>query len=198
MRLPAFSTMAASACRITPPNEPCAASPWGASLGCFCGSDRGADRAAMMYSLIVTALCRAGHRQVYAARRTMPNGFGIACRYHAGTVDRVQGSPISIRHSLAVQSASRKASRRSFGWKQVRLPRSYGLSFARAACGRAGTSAWSRPIHDRATAQSRSSRRRLAAVPSQRCASACAVRRPSKTGSSCERHEHAFPAGTGR
>src|ERR1700678_2676192 len=41
--------------------------------------------------------------------------------------------PHSIRHSLVVQSASRKASRRSFGWKRVRLPRSYGLSLARAA-----------------------------------------------------------------
>lgn len=30
----ASSTMAASACRTTPPNEPCAASPWGGSLGC--------------------------------------------------------------------------------------------------------------------------------------------------------------------
>ncbi len=39
--------------------------------------------------------------------------------------------------SLVVQSASRKASRRSFGWKRVRLPRSYGLSFARAASLRA-------------------------------------------------------------
>jgi hypothetical protein len=39
----------------------------------FCGSDRGGQRAAAMYSLIVTALCRARHRQVYAARRTMPS-----------------------------------------------------------------------------------------------------------------------------
>ena len=45
--------------------------------------------------------------------------------------------PHSIRHSLVVQSAARKASRRSFGWKRVRLPRSYGLSFARAASLRA-------------------------------------------------------------
>jgi transposase-like protein len=45
--------------------------------------------------------------------------------------------PHSIRHSLVVQSASRKASRRSFGRKRVRLPRSYGLSFARAASLRA-------------------------------------------------------------
>jgi transposase len=60
----------------------------------FCGSDRGGERAAVMYSLIVTALCRARHRQVYAARRTMPNGSGMARRCHAGIVDRVHGSPI--------------------------------------------------------------------------------------------------------
>jgi hypothetical protein len=41
----------------------------------FCGSDRGGQRAAVMYSLIVTALCRARHKAVYAARRTMPNGL---------------------------------------------------------------------------------------------------------------------------
>jgi transposase len=41
----------------------------------FCGSDRGGQRAAAMYSLIMTALCRARHKPVYAARRTMPNGL---------------------------------------------------------------------------------------------------------------------------
>jgi transposase len=41
----------------------------------FAGSDRGGERAAKMYSLIVTALCRGRHRAVYAARRTMPNGL---------------------------------------------------------------------------------------------------------------------------
>jgi len=44
----------------------------------FAGSDRGGRRAAAMYSLIVTALCRARHRAVYAARRTMPSGFDRA------------------------------------------------------------------------------------------------------------------------
>ena len=39
----------------------------------FAGSDRGGERAAAMYSLIVTCLCRARHRQVYAERRTMPS-----------------------------------------------------------------------------------------------------------------------------
>ena len=41
----------------------------------FAGSDRGGQRAAVMYSLIVTALCRMRHKAVYAARRTMPNGI---------------------------------------------------------------------------------------------------------------------------
>jgi transposase len=47
---PASSTTAASAYRITP----CAAS-LGRKSWLFCGSDRGGDRAALMYSLIVTA-----------------------------------------------------------------------------------------------------------------------------------------------
>ena len=87
----------------------------------------GADRA------INTCLCRARHREVYADRRTMPSGSGMACRCDAGIGHRVYGSLGSIRHSLTAQSASRKASRRSFGWKRVGLPRSYGVSFARAA-----------------------------------------------------------------
>ena len=41
----------------------------------FAGSERGADRAAVMVTLITTALCRARHKAVYAARRTMPNAL---------------------------------------------------------------------------------------------------------------------------
>ena len=41
----------------------------------FAGSDRGAERAAVMYTLIQTALCRARHKAVYADCRTMPNGL---------------------------------------------------------------------------------------------------------------------------
>jgi hypothetical protein len=40
----------------------------------FAGSDRGGERAAAIYTLITTALCRARHKAVYAACRTMPNG----------------------------------------------------------------------------------------------------------------------------
>jgi transposase len=40
----------------------------------FAGSDGGAARWATVCSLITTALCRARHKQVYAARRTIPNG----------------------------------------------------------------------------------------------------------------------------
>jgi hypothetical protein len=39
----------------------------------FAGSDRGGERAAVMYTLIQTCLCRTRHRAVYAARRTMPS-----------------------------------------------------------------------------------------------------------------------------
>ena len=41
----------------------------------FAGSDAGGRRAAAIYTLIETALCRARHKAVYAARRTMPNGL---------------------------------------------------------------------------------------------------------------------------
>ncbi len=44
----------------------------------FCGSDRGGDRAAAMYSLIITALCRVRHKAVYADWRTMPSGATFA------------------------------------------------------------------------------------------------------------------------
>lgn len=97
----------------------------------FAGCDEGAENWALLASLIETALCRTRHRQIYAARRTMPNGFWSGTplsRWHRRSR---AGQPHSIRHSLVVQSASRKASRRSFGWKRARLPRSYGLSFAR-------------------------------------------------------------------
>ena len=60
----------------------------------FAGSDRGGDRAAAMYSLIVSALCRARHSALYAARRTMPSGSDMARRCHAGVVDRVHGDPV--------------------------------------------------------------------------------------------------------
>jgi len=41
----------------------------------FAGSDEGGRRAAAVYTLIATCLCRTRHRQVYAARRTMPSGL---------------------------------------------------------------------------------------------------------------------------
>jgi transposase len=41
----------------------------------FCGSDEGGHRAAVMYTLIESALCRVRHKADYAERRTMPNGF---------------------------------------------------------------------------------------------------------------------------
>jgi hypothetical protein len=41
----------------------------------FAGSDGGGEHWAVIASLIETALCRARHNAVYAARRTMPNGL---------------------------------------------------------------------------------------------------------------------------
>src|SRR5260221_6382310 len=38
----------------------------------FCGSDRGGERAAAIYTLIATALCRMRHRALHPRRRTMP------------------------------------------------------------------------------------------------------------------------------
>jgi len=40
----------------------------------FAGADSGGTRAAAMYTLIETALCRARHKAVYADPRTMPSG----------------------------------------------------------------------------------------------------------------------------
>jgi transposase len=99
----------------------------------FAGSDRGGKRAAVMLTLIHTALCRARHKALYADRRTMPSGSGsgLSITRTCGQSNRYRLS--SIRHSLASYNASRKASRRSLGRKRVCLLRSYGLSFASAA-----------------------------------------------------------------
>ena len=43
----------------------------------FAGSLRAGQRAAAVMSLIQTCLCRARHRQVYAARGTMPIGSEV-------------------------------------------------------------------------------------------------------------------------
>jgi hypothetical protein len=97
------------------------------------GSDEGGRRAAAIYTLIETALCRARHNAVYAECRTMPNGSGsnrslrLICEPSSGLCSG------AIRHSLAIYKASRKASSRSLARKRVGFPRSYGLSFARAA-----------------------------------------------------------------
>ena len=99
----------------------------------FAGHDQGAENWAAIASLIETCLCRARHRQVYAARRTMPNGSGMTHRYRGAVVGRVDVGSVPFGIVWSAQSASRKASRRSLGRKRVRLPRSYGLSLARAA-----------------------------------------------------------------
>jgi transposase len=43
----------------------------------FAGSDEGGANWAVIASLIETCLCRSRHSEVYAARRTMPNGSGM-------------------------------------------------------------------------------------------------------------------------
>jgi hypothetical protein len=42
----------------------------------FCGNEGGGETWAILASLLNTCLCRARHKQLYAARRTMPNGSG--------------------------------------------------------------------------------------------------------------------------
>ena len=43
----------------------------------FLGSEAGGDRAAILYTVLESALCRARHKAVYAERRTMPSGAVI-------------------------------------------------------------------------------------------------------------------------
>jgi hypothetical protein len=64
----------------------------------FCGSEAGGQRAACIYTIIETALCRARHRAVYAARQTMPNGSGMTrdCRDAVGCCVAVGSVPFGI------------------------------------------------------------------------------------------------------
>src|ERR1700694_5382805 len=71
----------------------------------FAGSDAGGHRAAAVYTLIETALCRARHNAVYAARRTMPNGSGSKPSFARACGPWSGHRPSSIRHSLASYSA---------------------------------------------------------------------------------------------
>jgi hypothetical protein len=99
----------------------------------FAGSDEGGENWARMASLIETCLCRARHKQVYAARQTMPNGFRDGV-WLSRLFRLLHGRHVhTIRHSLVAQSASRKASNRSSGRKRVRLPPWYGVTLANAA-----------------------------------------------------------------
>jgi transposase len=68
----------------------------------FAGSDEGGENWACLASLIETCLCRARHRQVYAARRTMPNGSGLThgCRGAVGCRAAVGSLPFGIIYSL--------------------------------------------------------------------------------------------------
>jgi len=67
----------------------------------FAGSDRGGERAAIMLTLIQTALCRARHKAVYADPRTMPSGSGSNASLARNCGPPSGRCPSSIRHSLA-------------------------------------------------------------------------------------------------
>jgi len=53
--------------------------PWamGRKAWLFCGSELAGQRAAIVMSLVQSALCRARHRADYADRRTMPSGLAF-------------------------------------------------------------------------------------------------------------------------
>jgi hypothetical protein len=74
--------------------------------------------------LMICVLCRA----LSYAELIRDNTFVFSSRHPAH-----ERRLLSTRHILAVHNASRKASKRSFGWKRILFPPSYGLSFARAA-----------------------------------------------------------------
>jgi transposase len=82
----------------------------------FSDTPAGAEASARFYSLIETALCRARHNAVYAARRTMPNGFGGARRCCVAAVGLADGGNLpfgKVRSLRAPQG--RRASDRSAG-----------------------------------------------------------------------------------
>jgi len=82
----------------------------------FAGHDEGGRSWSRLASLIATALCRARHKAVYAARRTMPNGSGAERRCDAGIGPRICGRLGSIRHSLSLRAPpGRQAGCRSAG-----------------------------------------------------------------------------------
>jgi hypothetical protein len=79
----------------------------------FAGHDNGAENWAIVASLIETALCRARHRQVYADRRTMPNGVGMmrGCRGTFGLRVRIGSVPFGIVRPLTALPGIRAGGR---------------------------------------------------------------------------------------
>ena len=86
--------------------------PLGTKSWLFAGSERGAERAAVMYTLIQTCLCRSRHRQVYADRRTMPNGSGSNPSLGRNRAASNGLHLTAIRHSL---SSTARLGRRADG-----------------------------------------------------------------------------------
>jgi len=124
----------------------------------FCGSDRGGQRAAAMYSLIVTALCRARHKAVYAARRTMPNGRegsrgkGRVARRRAPLIPTAFGIVLPPTALRGMRADCRQGGSGSV-FRVHRAPASPRLLLSRR-CGRVGKPGSFRSIHGRATARS--------------------------------------------
>jgi transposase len=79
----------------------------------FAGSDEGGHRAAAIYTLIETALCRRRHRQVYAVRRTMPSCPGLSRRCPGVAARRANSAsvPFGIVWSLRAPPGRRASGR---------------------------------------------------------------------------------------
>jgi len=75
----------------------------------FCGSDAGRRRAACIYTITETCLCRARHSALYAARRTMPSGSGTThgCRSAVGFPVAAGSVPFGIVWPLRAPLGSR-------------------------------------------------------------------------------------------
>jgi hypothetical protein len=96
----------------------------------FAGSDRGGQRAAVMFSLITTALCRMRHRAVYAERRTMPSDAVLGGRERSG-----HASGVIFRSSVARHSQRRSKRVKERKKLVVRSEPSGCFAFVRAELG---------------------------------------------------------------
>ena len=95
----------------------------GAALGrrnwTFAGSDEGGRRAAAVYSLIETALCRARHKAVYAALRTMPNGSGRS--RDSSAFARRRADFVAVPFGIVLSPTARRGRRADGRWDESGL-----------------------------------------------------------------------------